>query len=218
VIEIRTDKSFNRDRQCEAILEEMSFMNNFYRYPLVFMVTLVISSCSTTAETSLASVTFPLSGNGPLEDFVPAHNTVRSRHRLPPLKWSPQLANYAQQWADQLRKRNNCRMKHRPHTGRFAQQYGENLLWVGPTRWSDGRVELYRMSPEMITDVWADERRDYRYRSNSCKRGKICGHYTQVVWRDTQEIGCAKAVCRDQSQLWVCNYNPPGNYRGKKPY
>ena len=193
-------------------------MKNIYPYTLTFAATLAISSCGTTAETSLASLTLPLSGNDPLEDFVPAHNAVRSRHRLPPLRWSPQLASYAQQWADQLRKRNNCRMKHRPGKGRFAQQYGENLLWVGPTRWSDGRVELYRMSPETITDVWADERRDYRYRSNSCKRGEICGHYTQIVWRDTQEIGCAKAVCRDQSQLWVCNYNPPGNYRGKRPY
>ncbi len=188
------------------------------RHILLFMTALASSSCTTSTEKSLASVTFPLSGNGTLEDFVPAHNAVRSQHRLPPLKWSPQLAGYAQQWANQLRKRNNCGMKHRPDRGRFAQRYGENLLQVGPTRWSDGRRELYHMTPQMITEIWADERRFYRYRSNSCKRGKVCGHYTQVVWRDTQEIGCAKAVCRDKSQVWVCNYNPPGNYRGKRPY
>jgi pathogenesis-related protein 1 len=193
-------------------------MKNTFRYTLVFMAALAISSCGSTAVTSLASVTLPLSGSETIENFVPAHNAVRSRYHLPPLRWSAQLASYAQQWADQLQKRNNCGMKHRPHTGRFAQQYGENLLWAGPRRWSDGRIELYRMTPQMVTDVWADEGRNYRYRSNSCKRGKICGHYTQVVWRDTQEIGCAKAVCRDKSQLWVCNYNPPGNYRGKRPY
>lgn len=193
-------------------------MKNLYRHPLIFAAALVISSCSSTAETSLASLTHPVPGNETIEDFLFAHNAVRSQHRLPPLKWSPQLAGYAQQWADHLRQRNGCHMKHRPSNGRFAQQYGENLFWVGPIRWSDGRVELYHMTPEMITGVWADEKHDYRYRSNSCRGGKICGHYTQIVWRDTQEIGCAKVACRDQSQLWVCNYNPPGNYRGKRPY
>ena len=193
-------------------------MKNLYRHPLIFAAALVISSCSSTAETSLASLTRPVPGNETIEDFLFAHNAVRSQHRLPPLKWSPQLAGYAQQWADQLRQRNGCHMKHRPSNGRFAQQYGENLFRVGPIRWSDGRVELYHMTPEMITGVWADEKHDYRYRSNSCRGGEICGHYTQIVWRDTQEIGCAKVVCRDQSQLWVCNYNPPGNYGGKRPY
>jgi pathogenesis-related protein 1 len=201
-------------------------MKNSYSYTLTFAATLAISSCRSTAETSLAPAVLPLSGDETLnealnethKDFVPAHNAVRSRHRLPPLKWSPQLAGYAQQWADQLRQRNNCQMKHRPDNGGFAQQYGENLFWVGPIRWSDGRLERADYTAEMITNIWADERRDYRYRSNSCRRGKICGHYTQVVWRETQEIGCAKAICRNQSQLWVCNYNPPGNYSGEKPY
>ena len=193
-------------------------MKNIFHYTLIFAAALAISSCSTTADTSLASATLPLSGNEIIEDFLPAHNAIRSQHRLPSLKWSPQLAGYAQQWADQLRQRNNCHMKHRPGSGRFAQQYGENLFWAGPIRWSDGRLERAAYTAEMITDAWADEKRDYRYRSNSCRRGKICGHYTQIVWRDTQEIGCAKTVCRDQSQLWVCNYNPPGNWRGKRPY
>lgn len=193
-------------------------MKNICRCTLTFMAALILGSCSSTTETSLASATLPAAGNDAIEDFVTAHNVVRSRHRLPPLKWSPQLAGYAQQWAEQLRQRNNCRMRHRPDKGRFAQQHGENLMWVGPTRWSDGRFDLYHMTPEMVTGVWADESRNYRYRSNSCKRGKICGHYTQIVWRDTREIGCAKAVCRDQSQVWVCNYNPPGNWRGERPY
>ena len=195
-------------------------MKNIYRYTLTFMAALTIACCSTTAGSNPATTALhdaPKS-SAAIETFVPAHNAIRSQHRLPVLRWSPQLAAYAQQWAYHLRRTNNCNMKHRPRNGRFAQQYGENLFWAGPTRWSDGRIELQTHTPEMITNAWADEMRNYRHQSNSCRQGKICGHYTQIVWRDTQEIGCAKAVCRDQSQIWVCNYNPPGNYIGKKPY
>lgn len=195
-------------------------MKYIYRYALTVAAALTISGCSTSADSSLTAAALhdAPTRNAEMEAFLPAHNAVRIQHRLPQLAWSPRLAGYAQQWASHLQRTNNCNMKHRPRNGRFAQQYGENLFWVGPIRWSDGRIARATYTPEMITYAWADERRDYRYRSNSCKSGKICGHYTQIVWRDTQQLGCAKAICRDQSQLWVCNYNPPGNYRGKKPY
>jgi pathogenesis-related protein 1 len=67
-------------------------------------------------------------------------------------------------------------------------------------------------------DAWGSEKKDYNRASNTCARGKMCGHYTQVVWRTTTDIGCARAVCSDQSQVWVCNYAPPGNWRGQRPF
>ena len=185
---------------------------------LTLLLTAAVTGCSGNSASHLAAVPFYRDEVDVMENFVPAHNAVRARHGLPPLAWSPSLAQYARQWAEQLRRSNNCRMRHRPYSGRFAQQYGENLFWVDPKRWSDGRVEQHRFTPAMVTNAWADEERDYRYRSNRCKRGKICGHYTQIVWRDTSEIGCARVACRDQSQLWVCNYNPPGNWNGQWPY
>ncbi|MBO4329990.1 MAG: hypothetical protein J5820_05070, partial [Rhodocyclaceae bacterium] len=36
------------------------------------------------------------------------------------------------------------------------------------------------------------------------------GHYTQMVWNTTTEIGCGYKVCSGAIQM-VCNYNPPGN-------
>ena len=45
----------------------------------------------------------------------------------------------------------------------------------------------------------------------------MCGHYTQIVWETTQKVGCAKIQC-DGFDLWVCNYDPPGNWVGEKPY
>jgi len=45
----------------------------------------------------------------------------------------------------------------------------------------------------------------------------VCGHYTQIVWRDTKQVGCG--VARDnRREIWVCNYDPPGNWVGHRPY
>jgi pathogenesis-related protein 1 len=46
----------------------------------------------------------------------------------------------------------------------------------------------------------------------------LCGHYTQVVWKNSMEVGGGMAICDNKSQVWVCNYNPPGNVEGEKPY
>ena len=54
-------------------------------------------------------------------------------------------------------------------------------------------------------------------KTGQCKDGEVCGHYTQLVWKNTTEVGCAKVTCGNQT-IWVCNYNPPGNYVGQKPY
>ena len=148
-----------------------------------------------------------------------AHNSVRAAHGLNPLRWSDSLAAYAQEWADHLAKTNRCFMRHRPQTaGRFKQQYGENLWWASPRVWSDGIKEVQNITIGRVVKDWADEKPFYNYQKNTCKAGEQCGHYTQIVWRETTEVGCAYQQCSDKSQLWVCNYNPPGNYIGERPY
>jgi hypothetical protein len=85
--------------------------------------------------------------------------------------------------------------------------------------WSDGYKELQKISPEQVVDAWGSEKLDYDYANNSCTPGKMCGHYTQMVWRTTTTVGCAMAVCEDnQTQVWVCQYQPAGNIVGSKPY
>lgn len=147
--------------------------------------------------------------------IVAAHNQWRADVGVKEkLVYSKELAASAQDWANKLQQDNRCQMEHSE-----AETYGENLFWASATQWSNGRLELQKVIPKQVVDSWGSEKAYYNYAKNSCKAGEMCGHYTQVVWRTTQKVGCAVAVCEDtQEQVWVCQYQPAGNWEGQKPY
>jgi pathogenesis-related protein 1 len=137
-------------------------------------------------------------GEGRARDMLALHNAVRARVGMAPLAWSDRLAARSQDWADNLLARKQ--FVHRPHS-----TYGENLFEIHGTTASSADV----------VNTWAAESRNYDYRLNRC-RG-VCGHYTQIVWGDTKEVGCAVARGGGR-EVWVCNYEPPGNWAGRRPY
>ena len=147
--------------------------------------------------------------------IIAAHNKWRSEAGVTEkLEYSPALASTAQAWVDNLKRTNHCRMRHSPAQG----QYGENLYRASAQTWSDGSRELQQVSPEKVLDSWGSEKADYDYVNNHCSAGKQCGHYTQMVWRTTTNVGCAMAVCEDtREQVWACRYQPAGNLTGSKP-
>ena len=132
---------------------------------------------------------------------------------LPALGWSASAEAVAQAWAA------GCVYKH--NAGRSADgiSRGENIAATAP----GGRADA---TPAYIVGLWAGEWSDYTYATNSCGAGKVCGHYTQVVWRGTTRVGCARATCTTNSpfpgfstwDFFVCDYEPPGKYGGQKPY
>jgi len=131
-------------------------------------------------------------------DMLASHNAVRAREGVAPLAWSARLAARSQDWADTLVERKQ--FTHRPNS-----PYGENLFEIV------GAV----VSAAQVVNTWAEESRNYDYSSNTC-RG-VCGHYTQIVWANTKELGCAVAR-GGRREVWVCNYDPPGNWNGKRPH
>jgi hypothetical protein len=142
-----------------------------------------------------------------------AHNAVRDTVEppngmaLPPLEWSCEVADVAQAYANDLAANMNCDLVH------SAGDYGENLFW------SSG----FQPTPQEVVDAWASEEPCYSYDvfPDQCSevpgQCDVCGHYTQMVWRDTERVGCGMAEC-GQAQVWVCNYDPPGNYLDQYPY
>ena len=160
-------------------------------------------------------VSTEISKNVVLGDAEPAdmvgitarHNFWRAQLGIAPLTWSNELAAFAQEWANEL-KRRGMKMEHRPRTGKFTQKYGENIYW------SQGMQN----STSAGVDSWADERKSFDFDTQLCKgEWYVCGHYTQLIWENSTQVGCAKVVVDDQ-EIWLCNYNPPGNYTGQKPY
>ncbi|KAL6532818.1 hypothetical protein OROGR_013778 [Orobanche gracilis] len=135
--------------------------------------------------------------------FMDKQNEARAvlNQGLQPLVWNNTLAKYAEWYAGQ--RRGDCALQH------SDGPYGENIFWGSGVDWT----------PDQASSDWVAEKKDYHYWSNSCAYRKECGHYTQIVWRDTMRIGCARVVCDgDMGVFMTCNYDPPGNYVGEKPY
>ncbi|CAL9227880.1 unnamed protein product [Arabidopsis halleri] len=143
----------------------------------------------------------PLKAQNRPKDYLAVHNRARDDVGVPHIKWHAGAARYAWNYA-QIRKR-DCRLIHSNSRGR----YGENLAW------SSGD-----MSGAAAVRLWVKEKSDYFHKSNTCRAGKQCGHYTQVVWKNSKWVGCAKVKCDNGGTFVTCNYSPPGNLRGRWPY
>jgi uncharacterized protein YkwD len=142
----------------------------------------------------------PAGGNtaklpGVAKAIVDAHNRYRAKHCAPPLTWSPTLAEVAQQWANTLRDK-GCAFDH------SRGKYGENLA-MGTSGALDGGS---------VVTMWYDEIKGYSFEQPGFSMQT--GHFTQVVWRGTSQVGCAMTTCRSMD-IWVCEYDPPGNWEGQ---
>jgi len=131
-------------------------------------------------------------------ELLDAHNAARARVKVAPLQWSDMLATHAQEWANHL-------LSRREFDHRTASPYGENLF----------EITGAGATPATVVSAWASESRNYDHLTNTC-RGE-CGHYTQVVWRNSLRLGCGVARGGGR-EVWVCNYDPPGNWEGERPF
>ena len=135
------------------------------------------------------------------------HNRERESLGLAPLRWNPELAASAQSWAERLAA--TGRFEHAPED-RYSPQ-GENL-WAGTRGY---------YAPEAMVDAWIREKRYFRRGvfPNNSTTGRVedIGHYTQVVWKDTREVGCAHAAS-SREDILVCRYAQAGNYVGEIPF
>ncbi len=133
-------------------------------------------------------------------ELLEAHNEARDAVGVPRLAWSNRLAREAQEWAQELARQG--RMVHADRSNRNGA--GENL-WMG----SAGRY-----SAQTMVDGFIAEQRHFTSGTfpqvSTTGNWRDVGHYTQVIWRDTREVGCAVAPGEHYDFL-VCRYFPAGN-------
>ncbi len=127
---------------------------------------------------------------------------------IPPMNWDATLAAEAEAYAKQ------CVWEHSDDRG----NEGENLATSTDLNFGiDDAVGL-----------WADEHSGYDFASGNCSID-ACGHYTQLVWNNSQLVGCGDTVCAplrlpsggvlaDQARYHVCRYATAGNINGEPPY
>ncbi|XP_016924645.3 uncharacterized protein [Drosophila suzukii] len=166
--------------------------------------------CKTSSKCSTLTNKVEKCGNSSLQEFVKPkipkfrtkafklsilkeNNKYRKLHNASPLKMDKELSSYAQEWADHLADQNLLETRPLPI-------YGENILCV--------RKPLFCV--DKIMKLWYQEKYNYDYFKPGFNL--YTGHFTQMVWRETEFLGVGVAF--NDSHIWiVCNYNPPGNVK-----
>ncbi|KAF9665900.1 hypothetical protein SADUNF_Sadunf16G0172900 [Salix dunnii] len=128
---------------------------------------------------SLGLIVHHAHGQDSPQDFLNAHNAARASVGVGPMIWDDTVAAFARSYINGLT--GICILVH------SSGPYGENLAWGSANLAGTAAVKM-----------WVDEWVYYNYDSNSCVGGQ-CLHYTQVVWRNSVRLGCAKVTCDNGS-------------------
>lgn len=141
------------------------------------------------AESSSSGEAAASAPEGLAQDIVSYHNKVRAIHHVGELTWSAELAGYASNYLAG----DYCDFKH------SGGPHGENLA-------------LGYLSIDEAQEAWYMEKDLYDYAAG--RFSLSTGHFTQLVWKDTNEVGCATAEC-PRGTFLVCEYSPQGNIIGQ---
>lgn len=147
-----------------------------------------------------------------IDDIVRIHNETRQAVGTAPLKWNCDLAKFSQDWA------NTDTFEH------STQQQREQIIKGGV---AGENLAIDSGSTALMSALlkgWIDERLNWNNATNICATGAVCGHYTQMVWKTTNEVGCG--IIRNSKKLGdefrssyiVCTYYPGGNVADEKAY
>jgi len=136
------------------------------------------------------------------------------------LRWNCELAEVAQRWAEQ------CQLGHDKGDDRKIcnQDYyvGQNAFmewhWDATPAWEKSVKNWYSEVDDMTEDLVGS--------FGNHPNGAVIGHYTQVVWAETYEVGCGGIhfpskigeTTYQQTKVYVCNYGEGGNWRGSAVY
>ncbi|WP_158501839.1 CAP family protein [Vitiosangium sp. GDMCC 1.1324] len=161
----------------------------------VFIASLLLSSASAFAQDAAFRSALQTAA-------LKKHNELRAKHGVPALKTSATLQAVAQAWANKLAAEG--KMYH------SNGKYGENIYWTSASPGAGQGTSLGNSSVQS----WYSEIKSYDFGKPGFDMKT--GHFTQVVWKGSTELGCGVAGGA-KGTFVVCNYNPPGNFEGQFP-
>lgn len=152
-----------------------------------------VSSSKSTAYDSPISSSQSVNAYG-TDGIINIHNSYRAAHHAPPLTYSQSLQIEAQQLA------NDCVEE--------IKSTGENMSIM----FGDSVPRDQEILASAIT-TWYNTISNYNF--NNPKFYEKAGLATQLLWKNTRQVGCAIGVCPKSKRLIVCKYNPSGNVFGQ---
>ena len=88
---------------------------------------------------------------------------------------------------------------------------GENLAGFNPSKGVSASGEGQ--------SLWVDEKKNWHGGVLTPENWSTTGYYTQMVWKDTKQVGCATASGNGHPfSILVCRYSPAGNFMGQAPF
>lgn len=145
-----------------------------------------------------------------VKSLLRSHAEARAELGLPSLTYNSSLAAFAASNGARI----SCEAGKLLHTPpELRGKRGENLASAS---FHIANAKLVRLGVK----GWVDEKDGYDLDSNKCNLSHgSCGHYTQMIWDETTEVGCAIAHHCGPNGISVlaCNYAPAGNVCGWRP-
>ena len=142
----------------------------------------------------------PISGTDFQKSALDAHNNYRAKHHVGKLVLNQELCDIAQKYAEELARTGNF-----AHSGNsfHDDNMGENLF----------ACYGMKITGKMMTDDWYNEVNQYNFNNHGYISGT--GHFTQIVWKGSKQVGFGYAQARDGYYYGVANYYPAGNFIGE---
>ncbi|XP_028391914.1 uncharacterized protein LOC114516587 [Dendronephthya gigantea] len=135
------------------------------------------------------------------QEGLEAHNKYRAIHEVAPMKLNTEMNAQAAKWAEHMASLGT--LKHAESNERNGD--GENIYYSCGMAATGGSV----------TNEWYKEVCDYDFNTGKSANGKAVGHFTQVAWKTSLELGMGRATKGDCTYV-VARYKPPGNWIGKE--
>lgn len=178
----------------------------------VVLIAIIAGLIPINCNSALAQTTTEL--NAFRSNSLSKHNSYRATHRSPSMTTSSSANNTAQAWAQYLA--TNGLFQHSASNQR--NNAGENLYVSYTTAPSINYATLANTAVQS----WYNEVKLYNYSSPGFS--SATGHFTQVVWKSSTQLGCGTAKgtktlngTKYNAFYVVCHYLPAGNVQGQFP-